>query len=81
MTGFFVAIRKAFDAGFNPSFVVRFGVPQRGKQQIGNSGHRGNHRQHGPPRCLFRADGRGNPDPFGGAHAGAAEFHNKQIVH
>ena len=34
-------------------------------------------------RCVFCSVqiGRRHADSFGGAHAGAAEFHHKQIVH
>ena len=79
--GLFVPLRKASNTGFNASFVVRLGVPQGAEQEIGNAGHGRNHRQHRPLRLLFRADGCRHFDSLGGAHAGAAELHHKQIVH
>ncbi len=53
LASLFVTLRETSHAGLDARFIARFGVPQGVQQQIGDTRHRRNHRQHGPPLLLL----------------------------
>ncbi len=63
------------DAGL----ATAFRVPGCVEQQVGNLRHRGNHCQHGPSCSLDGDQIASRFHALGGTHAGAAEFHHKQV--
>jgi len=60
--------------------VVRLRHSRGIEQKVGDLRHGGNHGRDRPLRRLRRDQIAGGSHTGGGAHAGAAEFHNEQMI-
>ena len=74
-----VPFPQLLQVGGQPRFVAALRVAQRVQQQVRHPGHGGNHRHHRAPAPLVREDPARDAHPFGRAHAGPSELHDKQI--
>ncbi len=50
------------------------------ENQIGDTGHGGDHHNHALPDCGMADDVRTLAKPFGAAHRGAAKFHHDKTL-
>ncbi len=63
-----------------PAAVAAFGVAHGIEQQVGDLRHGRDHHGDGTPGALGGGQAGGGPHALGRAHAGAAEFHDQQIL-
>src|SRR6185312_9293241 len=75
-----MTLPKLLEIEIETGFIACFRLPQSVEQQVRDLRHRRNDGHHGTQSALLRADLSGDANTFGGAHARAAELHDKQIV-